>query len=63
MKKQLKDISTREVLKQQHKWFLNNQKSGGMVRTPDPDYDQDMPFTYEVLGKKYGSEKLIFKKM
>jgi hypothetical protein len=44
---QLKDIPTKEVLEQQQKWCEN----------------KDLPFTYEVLGKKYGSEKLVFKKM
>lgn len=46
-KKQLKDISTREVLEQQQKWWDN----------------KDLPFTYEVLSEKYGSEKLVFTKM
>jgi hypothetical protein len=44
---QLKDILIKEVLEQQQKWWDN----------------KDLPFTYEVLGKKYGSEKLIFRKM
>ena len=44
---QLKDIPIKEVLEQQYKWWN----------------DKSLPFTYEVLGDKYGSEKLVFKKM
>jgi hypothetical protein len=47
MKYQLKDIPIREVLEQQRRWQKN----------------KELPYTYEVLGKKYGSEKLVFKKM
>lgn len=47
MKFSLKDIPTREVLEQQQKWWEN----------------KELPFTYEVLGQKYGSEKLVFMKM
>lgn len=43
----LKDIPVEEVLIQQQKWWKNN----------------ELPFTYEVLGEKYGSEKLVYKKM
>lgn len=47
MKFSLKDISIKEVLEQQQKWWNN----------------KELPFTYEVLGEKYGSEKLVYKKM
>lgn len=47
MKYSLKDIPTKEVLTQQQKWW----------------YDKDLPFTYEALGDKYGSQKLIYRKM
>lgn len=43
----LKDIPIIEVLTQQQKWSES----------------EDLPFTYEVLGKKYGSEKLVYCKM
>ena len=62
-KKQLKDISTIEVLKQQHKYNVNIQESGGMIRRPTKKYIKNFPFTYEILGKKYGSQKLIYRKM
>ena len=45
--KQLKDISIKEVLEQQQRWWE----------------DKNLPYTYKVLGEKYGSEKLVFKKM
>lgn len=63
MKKSLKDIPITEVLEQQHKWQQNNMKSSGPISTQNSDYVYFMPFTYEVLGKKYGSEKLVYKKM
>ena len=50
-KKQLKDIPIKEVLKQQQKWWEANLEK------------RNLPFTYGVLGKKYGSEKLILRKM
>lgn len=62
-KYQLKDIPVGEVLLQQYKWSINNRKSGGMIRPSEVDYIKDFPYTYEILGKKYGSEKLIFKLM
>lgn len=49
----VKDIPTIEVLKQQKKWWDINKK---MDR-------QSNPYTYEVLGKKYGNEKVVFRKM
>ena len=45
--KQLKDIPIKEILEQQQKWWNN----------------KSLPYTYEVLGKKYGSEKLVYRKM
>lgn len=47
MRFSLKDIPIEEVLIQQQKWWDN----------------KSLPFTYEVLAEKYGSEKLVYKKM
>lgn len=48
MKYSLKDIPIKEVLEQQQKWW---------------DSNMTIPYTYEVLGEKYGSEKLVYRKM
>ena len=57
---QMKDIPIREVLEYQKKWSENNSKSGGMVRLPDADFVEDMPFCYEALPYP---PKVIFKVM
>jgi hypothetical protein len=44
---QLKDIPDIEVLEYQQRWWEDN----------------NLPYVYEELGKKYGSQKLVLKKM
>ena len=56
----MKDIPIKEVLAYQKKWHENNMKSGGMVRPPEADFVEDMPFTYEALPYP---PKVIFKVM
>lgn len=47
----LSDIPINEVLEQQLKFSEANRRG------------EIIPWTYEVLGEKYGSEKLVLKKM
>lgn len=59
MKYQLKDIPIKEVLVSQYHWTnINNDIQSGKLPYDFPNY-----FTYQILGKKYGSEKLVLKKM
>lgn len=66
MKKSLKDIPIKEVLEQQQKWCENNHRNFKSIEDLRDMFTAERepnPFTYEVLGPKYGSEKLVFKKM
>lgn len=57
---EMKDIPIREVLEYQKKWTENNKKSGGMIREPDKDYIENMPFCYEALSYP---EKVVYRVM
>jgi hypothetical protein len=57
MKYQSKDIPIKEVLQLQQIWTENNHNYW------HGKSNIKIPYTYEILGIKYGSENLVFSKM